>query len=140
MRASIVGRVAIVAAGCAVLGAAGPASAAYVDFRSPTGKIGCAAHDDPYNLRCDVQSPSFTRPPRPSWCDSEIGDSFNMSARGRPQWTCHGDTTLGARKVLGYGRSWSWGPFRCTMRTSGVTCYNAAGHGFSLSTQRARRW
>ena len=140
MRRAVATAVTLLAAGGALAGAA-TASATLIQFRSPTGKIGCAATNmnGPYNLRCDVQSPTFT-PPARGGCDLDNGDSFSMSAKGRPVWTCHGDTALGAGKVLGYGRTWSWGPFRCTMRTSGITCRNNGGHGFMLSQQRASRW
>lgn len=145
MLRSIATGVAIAAAAGAL---AGPASAGIpkdtlVQFRSPSGKIGCGADnfDGRFGLRCDVQSPTFRKPARPRGCvDLEWGDSLSMSARGRPVWTCHGDTTLGAGRVLRYGRTWSWGPFRCTMRTSGITCRNNGGHGFMLSQQRATRW
>lgn len=131
-------------AGPALAGAA-IAPDSLVQFRSPTGKIGCVATnmDGPFSLRCDVATPSYTRPPRPRTCPLDFGgygDSFTLSARARAVWTCHGDTTLGAGRVLRYGRTWSWGPFRCTMRTSGITCRNRGGHGFVLSQQRAARF
>lgn len=119
-----------------------------VQLSSPSGKIGCVATnmDGPFSLRCDVASPKYTKPARPKWCPpdyGEYGDSFTLTARRRATFTCHGDTALRAGqpgfKTLGYGTTWAWGPFRCTMRTSGITCRNTAGFGFQLSQQRAAR-
>lgn len=150
-RDDMIGKVITVAVAVAAL-ATGTASAGYgiapdslVQFRSPTGKIGCVATnmDGPFSLRCDVATPLYRRPTRARSCPldyGEYGDSFTLPARARAVWTCHGDTTLGAGRVLRYGRTWSWGPFRCTMRTSGITCRNRGGHGFVLSQQRAARF
>ena len=103
--------------------------------------------DGPFSLRCDVSNPTYARPTRPRSCPldyGEYGDSFTLGARGRAVWTCHGDTALRAGqsgfRTLGYGRTWTWGPFRCTMRVTGITCRNAAGRGFMLSQQRAVRF
>ena len=120
-----------------------------VQLSSPSGKIGCLATnmDGPFSLRCDVSNPTYARPTRPRSCPldyGEYGDSFTLGARGRAVWTCHGDTALRAGqsgfRTLGYGRTWTWGPFRCTMRVTGITCRNAAGRGFMLSQQRAVRF
>jgi Family of unknown function (DUF6636) len=42
--------------------------------------------------------------------------------------------------VLGYGRSWTRSGIRCVSRRSGLTCTNAAGHGFALSRALQRRF
>ena len=138
------------------LGALGAASGAQaippdtlVQLSSPSGKIGCLATnmDGPFSLRCDVSNPTYARPTRPRSCPldyGEYGDSFTLGARSRAVWTCHGDTALRAGqpgfKTIRYGRTWVWGPFRCTMRMTGITCRNSAGRGFQLSQQRAVRF
>jgi hypothetical protein len=59
-----------------------------------------------------------------------------MTARSRPSGVCHGDTVLHQGQVVGYGKTWHAGGFTCTVRRSGVTCRNRAGHGWLLSRQR----
>ena len=39
---------------------------------------------------------------------------------------------------LPYGTTRRFGPFTCNSRTTGLTCRNPAGHGFSVSRQRQR--
>jgi hypothetical protein len=53
---------------------------------------------------------------------------------------CAGDTALGAKNVLAYGRTWQRGPITCTSRVTGLTCRNARGHGFFLSRESWRRF
>jgi len=135
-----------------VLGAASAGTAiapdTLIQLSSPSGNIGCLATnmDGPFSLRCDVANPLYTRPPRPASCPLDYGgygDSFTLGARGRAGWTCHGDTALRAGqsgfRTLRYGTTWSWGPFRCTMRVTGIACTNTRGFGFRLSRQQAVR-
>ena len=114
----------------------------YLVFRSPSGNIDCAifigtsdeigASDE---ARCDLRAmtPSFTK--RPADCELDWGNSFGIGA-GDPKGylLCHGDTVAdpGAME-LGYDRSVSLGPFTCNSATSGMTCSNDAGHGFTVS-------
>lgn len=144
LTALVVAMSSLVGAGAASAGS-GIAPDTLIQFRSPTGKIGCVASnmDGPFFLRCDVSTPSYRKPARPRSCPPDYGgygDSFTLPARARAVWTCHGDTALGAGRVLRYGRTWSWGPYRCTMRTTGITCRNRGNHGFTLSQQRATRF
>ena len=69
------------------------------------------------------------------------GFSLNMGRTSRARTTCAGDTALDPRaRVLRYGSTWRQGPFSCTSRTAGLTCRNAAGHGWFMSRQRWRRF
>jgi hypothetical protein len=34
---------------------------------------------------------------------------------------------------VGYGETWHFAPFTCTLRTTGLTCLNASGHGLFVS-------
>ena len=148
MRGMLMALVALASLGLAA-GANAIAPDTLVQLSSPTGKIGCLATnmDGPFSLRCDVANPTYTRPARARSCPAdfgEYGDSFTLGARSRAVWTCHGDTALRAGQpgfiTLRYGRTWAWGPFRCTMRTTGITCRNSAGRGFQLSRERAVRF
>ena len=96
------------------------------------------------NMRCDIRSHTFVSPTQPKSCPLDYGDSFSLGATGAARWTCHGDTALpppnGAGfTTVGYGRNWTWGPFTCQVRMTGVTCRNNSGKGFFLSKQAARR-
>ena len=78
-------------------------------------------------------------PARPSNCDLEFGDSIGLRRRGRPFFVCHGDTTIDpTHRILRYGQSWHYLGFVCTSRTTGLTCRNAARHGFFMSKQSFR--
>lgn len=141
MRATLL----LVAAVAAALAAATPAGSTLADFaafRTPSGNIGCVYSTGPTYLRCDIRSRLRPKPPRPSGCvDLEWGDSLSLGRTGKARITCHGDTAiLPGSRILGYGRTWTRGPFTCTSRTTGLTCSNAAGHGFFLSRESWRRF
>ena len=42
--------------------------------------------------------------------------------------------------VVGYGKTWRFAPYACTLQTSGLTCVNASGHGLFLSRQSWSVW
>jgi hypothetical protein len=47
---------------------------------------------------------------------------------------CHGDTVDDPEaEVLDYGSTLTFGGITCTSAKAGMTCQNAAGHGFTLS-------
>jgi hypothetical protein len=122
--------------------ASGSAQAAFASFRTPSGSIGCIYSSGPAYLRCDIRSGLKPKPRRPAGCvDLEWGDSLSLARTGRAGIVCHGDTAIdpGAR-ILGYGKSWTRGPFTCTSRRAGLTCMNAADHGFFLSRESWRRF
>lgn len=133
---------ALAAAVVAILGPSpAPNAGQSHSFRTPSGNIACMAVVDDYEgggweLRCDIA------PSQQNWeggdageeCDLDDGDSLGLNATGRAFWVCHGDTLLGpGSPTLGYGSTWSVGPFTCTVERTGVTCRNRSGHGFTLS-------
>jgi hypothetical protein len=110
-------------------------------FRTPSGNIGCIYNSSPQSLRCDIRTGLKPRPTRPASCDLDWGDSVSLGRTGRTKLVCHGDTVFGSDgRVMRYGTTWKRGPFTCTSRTIGLTCRNAAAHGFFLSRQRWRRF
>jgi hypothetical protein len=119
------------------------AARTFVPFRTPSGNIGCVYMGNlgPASLRCDIRSGLRPRPPKPSGCDLDWGDSYALDRTGRAHLTCHGDTAIlpGAR-VLRYGSTWKSGGIVCKSRISGLRCHNASGHGFFLSKQRSYRF
>jgi len=132
--------VGLTAALCA-LALAGAASAqAFVQFKSPSGNIGCVL-DKRDGVRCDIREKSWTAPPKPSWCDVDWGGGVQVGRRKRASFVCAGDTVLGADRTLGYGSSIRRGRFECFSRRTGMRCVNhRTHHGFRLSRQHAVRF
>ena len=108
---------------------------ALIGFRSPSKNIACQYYD--YDrvvaLRCDIMEANLTAP-RPRDCDLEFGKAFEMKPKGAAERLCYGDTIMDpVLPLLAYGQVWQRGGFTCTAEQSGVTCFNAERHGFSLS-------
>lgn len=140
--------IAILAA-LALLGAGGQGSAAGSSgarasravhlqrFRSPSGNIGCALYGG--NARCDIRKREWKPPPHPASCEVDYGQGLSVGRRGRAEFVCAGDTTLDPTlPPLAYGATSSVGGTRCASRGAGITCTNAAGHGFFISIQSYR--
>jgi hypothetical protein len=126
--------------------AALPASArtlTYISFRTPSKNIYCAYNSadapSPAFLRCDIRS-HLKPAPRPHSCvEGVYGESVGMTKTGSAHVLCISDTTYNpSARVLAYGTSWSRDGFRCTSRSSGLTCTNARRHGFFLSRESWR--
>lgn len=108
--------------------AAAPAQARERDFQTPSGRIRCAAFSSGGPgafVRCDL---------------SFLNDrAALLRARGRGRIVKVTDAVGSpAAPVLGYGHTLRFGPFRCTSRTTGLTCRSRSGHGFFVSRQRRR--
>ncbi|HET6547492.1 MAG TPA: DUF6636 domain-containing protein [Solirubrobacter sp.] len=112
----------------ALLAPAG-AEAAYRDFRSPTGRLGCAFYSDaqtPRQVRCD-------------WAGSN-DTTMLLKQRGKGRRVRATDTVRNPKaRVLAYGRSTKFGRLRCKSRRSGITCKSLrSGHGFTVSVEKQR--
>jgi hypothetical protein len=120
------------------------ASAVVIQFRTPSGNIGCVYASDfghKPSLRCDIRSGLKPKPPRPKSCDLDWGDSYEMGVTGRAFVTCHGDTAIDPRShVLRYSRTWRKPGFACISKRVGLRCRNRSGHGFFLSRQHSYRF
>jgi hypothetical protein len=115
-------------------------------FHLPSWNIGCQyayrSYVGPSFIRCDVNGGIKPLPPKPRSCAFEWGPGFSMKRTGTVSVVCGSDTVLSARpnKPLPYGQTWRrWG-FSCTSRAGGLTCRNAARHGFFLSRQHSYRY
>ena len=120
------------------------ASAVVLQFRTPSGNIGCAyatgLRQKP-SLRCDIRTGLEPKPARPKNCDLDWGDSYELGATGRAFVTCHGDTAIDPRShPLRYGSTWRKNAFVCTSKRVGLRCRNTSGHGFFLSRRRSYRF
>jgi hypothetical protein len=133
-------------AACAALvalAASAPAGAALQFFSTPSKNIGCIWDSSQGGyLRCDIGSGLRNpAPTKPRGCELDWGSSVSLTRRGKTTITCAGDTVIGQPgRVLRYGQTWRRGGFTCTSRSAGLTCRNAAGHGFFLSRQSWRRF
>ena len=128
----------VVAAGAALTaGAAAAPDAAFETFRTPSKNIACGySAGAPAFLRCDILSGLKPEPRRSCELD---WTGASMRPTGRATASCAGDTVYDPRsRILAYGQTWRRGGFRCTSRTTGLTCTNRSGHGFFLSRQRWR--
>jgi Family of unknown function (DUF6636) len=108
--------------------------AALVHFTTPSRNIGCIGNKT--RLRCDIGRTSVKPPPKPLTCDFDWGNAFELLPRFAAHRLCVSDSAMGARRVLGYGKSIRIGPFLCTSRRSGLTCTSWTRHGFLLSRTR----
>jgi hypothetical protein len=116
-------------------------------FETPSGNIACAWFADFDNpsrtfLRCEITSLLRPMPKRPPSCDVDWGYGLTLASTGRASVLCAGDTVRrsGRRATLAYGKTWRKRGFTCRSESVGLTCRNAAGHGFVLSRERWRRF
>jgi hypothetical protein len=112
-----------------VLALLGPSSAdaAFRDFRSPSGKLGCAFYSDaevPPLVRCD-------------WRGSD-DQAVQLGETGRARLRHVTDSVMNPdAKVLRYGRSTTFRRLKCVSRKRGITCRSlASGHGFRVSVSK----
>jgi hypothetical protein len=124
------------------LAPAGASALTVIQFQSPSRNIGCVLVDDTHwFVRCDIAHHSWPTPRKPpGFCrELDYGSGLQLAASGRASFVCAGDTTLGAGRILAYGRQISGGPLRCTSLTTGMRCVSRrSGHGFLLSRSSAR--
>jgi hypothetical protein len=104
-------------------------------FQSPSKNIACIyfEFDGHKALRCDVGDKVW-RLPKPANCEQDWGNSFEVDATGAAGPSCTGDTQIGQPlRILPYGEVWQRSGITCKSEESGITCFNADRHGFSLS-------
>jgi len=125
----------LLVAAAAASGSALGRSTKFVTFRMPSKNIACGVLTGfgPTVLRCDIFSGLKPRPA--ARCELDwVGVSMAKKA-ATP--TCAGDTVSDPKApVLAYGSVWKHGIFTCLSSWAGLSCANAAGHGFFLSRER----
>lgn len=121
---------------------ASTASAKLVQFRTPSGNIGCIGETikAENSIRCDIRNRSWSPPPKPASCELDWGQGLNLNRLGRARFVCAGDTALNTGPKLAYGTSKKIGAITCVSRTTGLTCTNAAKHGFTMNRTRVTRF
>lgn len=137
-------RLPVLVALLAIVAAAGaaPAAAKLVRFQTPSRNIGCIGETatSANTVRCDIRTRTWSPPPRPRGCRLDWGQGLSLDASGRARFVCAGDTALNNGRRLAYGTAIRIGGIVCRSRVTGLTCRNAAGHGFTLSRLRVRRF
>lgn len=106
-----------------------------IGFLTPSKNIVCQFMTDNGLgvLRCDIMN-TETRPRRPADCDLDYGHAFEMDAKGTAARICAGDTVMDpSLPILAYGQVWQRAGFTCRSEQTGLTCFNAMQHGFSLA-------
>jgi hypothetical protein len=115
----------------------------FITFQTPSGNIHCVIMSgmgaDQDGARCDIGqfTPSMLMVPPPD-CQLDWGNTFVIGAADASGTLgCVGDTAVNpGNQVLGYGLAISGGSVTCESEKTGLTCRNAAGHGFMLSKAR----
>jgi hypothetical protein len=112
-------------------------------IQTPSHNIFCMAspamQDQPAEMRCDIRQMSNRPLPTPASCPESWGDAFFVDQAGPGKLMCHGDTVANpSYPVLDYGRTWSVYGFTCLSQTTGLTCRNGQGHGFSISREEQK--
>jgi hypothetical protein len=114
----------------------GPSTAVrQAHFGSPSGNISC--YLDRSGVRCDIVRREWKPPPAPDDCDLDWGAGLSVNRADEATFTCAGDTVLGARDKLAYGRSLRAGDFTCSSGSKAMRCENTeSGHGFTLAIEQ----
>ena len=116
--------------------AEGPGTEGPEYFRTPSRNIGCVLMKQ--EVRCDIAEREWKPTPANEPCRLDYGNGISLNANGA-QFTCAGDTTLGAPTVLEYGQRAQRGKFFCDSAQDGVTCSNLeTGAGFFISRESYR--
>lgn len=108
----------------------------YIAFRSPSGNIQCAIFGGDYaGVRCDMSELTQTYKTPPADCEFDWGASFGVDPGSRKGYlACVSDAIADpSGVVLGYGEQLTLAGITCTSETTGITCTNPAGHGFSIA-------
>lgn len=132
-----------------------------IAFKSPSNNITCYHYNNWHNgdspavplaindgpLVCLVHDADWSPPPAYNNQDDYMAncglDQTRMitlppDGSATERWVCHGDMfyPLGDI-VISYGSKWSFLDYSCTVETTGVSCQNKQGNGFSV--RRAMR-
>ena len=99
-------------------------------FQSPSKNVAClySSSGGPGSyIRCDVLSLN------------DVGFTLDRRHKGKRIKVTDTVANPNRARVLRYGTSRRFGPFRCRSRRSGLTCRSLrSGHGFKLSRERQR--
>jgi hypothetical protein len=106
-------------------------------FQTPSKNINCTYYEydeEPAVFGCEIRGYSGPSPVRPRDCEFDWNPLPLMGQKGKATlFACVSDTRWWVEApVVKYGSTWKYGPFRCSVATTGVTCTNLSGRGFVL--------
>lgn len=102
-----------------------------VQFSSPSGNIGCALSSA--GARCDIAERSWEPPAKPESCSADWGQGLTVTGE-TATFVCAGDSVLGSKTELAYGKTLQRGDYSCLSEKDGMRCENTkTGHGFSVA-------
>jgi hypothetical protein len=118
---------------------AGISAADGFGFMSPSGNIYCNGYiSDGGRIDCSIinrQGPTALA--RPSSCTQSWGHTYSVEGRGQARMTCSRvPGPVNYTDIATYGLTAQFGDITCTSESTGLTCRNAAGHGFFLSRRQ----
>jgi hypothetical protein len=101
-------------------------------FTTPSKNIGCIVAADA--ARCDIVQKTWKAPPKPAECTLDYGKGLAVGTEQKATVVCAGDTVLGSKEILAYGKAVRFRTFSCESQSSGVRCRNEKSeHGFTIS-------
>jgi uncharacterized protein DUF6636 len=116
---------------------------------TPTGNIHCFyVPAAPSHLLCDIHTASYGVREQ-NGCMARAGldwHGWEVTAAKPVLPVCSGGILYNSNRnkpvyrTLAYGKTWRFGPFTCTSRTSGLTCTTSKGHGIFISRASWRGW
>ena len=110
-------------------------------FQSPSGNIRCVMGGDEGRFaRCDLGVDVKTYDAAPASCDGDWGTSFGVTVAGTGFVNCVTDAIGGPADpvVLPYGTEARVPGITCRSETTGMTCTNSEGGGFSVRRAEQR--
>ena len=107
---------------------------------TPSGNIYCNGAVEQSDIRCNIVERNGPPPqPRPTSCGQTWGHVFTMSATGPARLECGpAPSRVDFTAIAPYGETGTFGDISCRSETTGLTCRNLSGHGFSLSRDSQR--
>lgn len=133
------------------VGAAAASAARLPGVKTPSHNISCSFIPDwPTEhgiLLCNIRVAHYLDRLQTNCIDGPGLDwrGFALPWRGKAEVFCaggimHDPVDKLTFSVVGYGKTWHFAPFTCTLRTIGLTCVNASGHGLFVSRQSWSVW
>lgn len=102
-----------------------------VYFDSPSHNIGCRLVSGGYQAQCTIKDYEFDEP----GYDCPHGAGVLMDSGDSPVIDCIQSGAYGGESTLDYGEHVTFGAFTCSSRSSGITCQDGYGTGFTLSRE-----
>ncbi|MGO9753177.1 MAG: hypothetical protein ACLP8S_31940 [Solirubrobacteraceae bacterium] len=101
-------------------------------FQTSDGNVGCELSGG--YVRCDIATRAWTASRKPSSCQLAWGQGLAVGPSGPAHFVCAGDSALDpGGTIVQNATDDQVGSVTCQVRYFGVTCFDAAGQGFSIS-------